>query len=160
MKRTLFAAVIVTLALLAGCVVTPAYRYHGGVGGYYYSQPYRDSTVIYGNAGAWYPYDSYYYGGWGAYPGARVYIQGRNGYDRDDYRHDRHRRHDRRFATRFRQAATSQQGSRRGSPRLAPRTRQATRQPARRATRHTSHRRSHQDKRRSWRRTSRSDSSR
>lgn len=127
MKRVFLAILLIAPVLLAGCVVTPAYRYSGGDGGYYYSQPYSGSTVVYGSAGAsWYPYDGYYQGPWVSYPQTRVYV-----HDGDRYRgHDRYRDHDRyrhadgdghsrRFANRFRQTVQQHYGDRGQRPRLA-----------------------------------------
>lgn len=103
MKRVTSIGLILTLSLLAGCVVTPAYRYNDGAAGYYYGQqPYQGSTVVYG---AWYP-SGYggYYGPWAPYTGGRYH-------DDDDY-HGGHRRqayrHDNRFARRFQRDAQRQ----------------------------------------------------
>lgn len=113
MKRVILICLVLAAGLLTGCVVTPAYRYSGGAGGYYYGQPYQGSTVVYGGAGVWYPYD-YYYGPWAPYAGARVYY-----YDHDGghgYRHDRNDR----FATRFHRSVQRQYDG--GQPRQ-PRSR-------------------------------------
>jgi hypothetical protein len=152
MKRVLFAVVPLALALLAGCVVTPAYRYSGGNGGYYYSRPYQESTVIYGGASTWYPYaaygyDAYGYAPWAYYPSTRVYVR-----DRDDYRdrgyHDRgHQDGRNRLATRFRQRVIQRHAPRRQPRHIAPaRTRASHTSPRTRIPRET---------RRSWHRKSR-----
>ncbi len=135
MKRVFLAILLIAPALLAGCVVTPAYRYNGGGGGYYYSQPYSGSTVIYGNAGAsWYPYDGYYQGPWVSYRPTRIYSHDGDRYrDHDRYRHaDRDGQH-RRFANRFRQTVQQHYGVRGQRPRLSrPQAQQS------RPTRHVS----------------------
>lgn len=85
MKRLIAICLILAAALLAGCVVTPAYRYGGGRAGYYYGSG-ASASVVYGNGYAYpYYYGGYYDGPWYPYAGGTVYY-----YDRDGHRYARH----------------------------------------------------------------------
>ncbi|GAB3027675.1 MULTISPECIES: hypothetical protein [Oleiagrimonas] len=95
MKRILLlAASVLALAALGGCV-TPAYRYSGGNGGYYYGQaPTRSQTVIYGGSSAYYGDPWYTPYAWGPGVHTQIYYYG------DGHRRYRHDDRDRRYRDR------------------------------------------------------------
>jgi hypothetical protein len=161
MKRVVLAILLTAPLLLAGCVVTPAYRYHATDGGYYYGG--ADVGYPYGSyypyGGGYYPYDGYYQGPWVSYRSSRVYRRDhddRRVRDRDRYRHHPYVGGDhRRFANRFRHMVQQQDGARGQQPRLARPQAHRTR-PARHDTRlrpapRTAPPQRHRDRKHDWR---------